>query len=315
MTEKNNQEKNKKSFAPVITLAIIVFGIVAVLNYTSKNDIKIGKNDKDNSAEQNSNEVKLKIDVNNDKEWANTMGYLIGKQIAPTLKDGLLVKNPDNYKADVLRGIKESFDEKKDGDQKFTEEELMKIMEERQKVVEKRLKKIAEDNKKKGNEYVVEYEKKEGVEKTSSGALYKKITEGEGEVVGKNIANVKYVGKHINGEEFDSSSKRGDDPVKFTSATVLPGLGEVLELMKKGDKWEIVLPVELAYGEQVPPGAPIELNEALIFEIEVINIEEEEPKTQEAGIAPKFETVESIETAEEAKTKSETVSNERVIKK
>ena len=302
-TEEKVEEKKKKSFMPVIILAIVVFGIVAVLNNKSKTNVK------ETPTEKKSEEVKLKIDVNNDKEWANTLGYLMGKQIEPTLKDELIVKNPDDYKEYVLKGIKEAFEEKKDNE-KFTDEELKKILEERGKVAKERIKKIAEENKKAGDEYVAKYEKEEGVEKTENGTLYKKITEGEGDVVGKNIAHVRYVGKHINGEEFDSSDKQGKEPVIFTSDTVsiaLPGLGEALELMKKGSKWEIVLPVKSAYGEKVPPGAPFGPNEALIFELEIIDIEKPAPKSDSEKdnkkVTPKFEKVESIDTTKKSETK------------
>ncbi len=299
MSEENKEEdkKDKKSFVPVIILAVIVFGIVIALNYTSKHDVKIGENNK----EEDKGEAELKIDVNNDKEWANTMGYLIGKQMVPTLKDGLLVDDENKYRKDVLNGIREAFAEKEEGEKKFTEEEIILILKEREKVAKERIKKIAEDNKKLGDEYVANYEKEEGVEKIEDRALYKKIAEGDGDVVGKDIANVKYIGKHIDGKEFDNSTKHGEDSVPFTSATILPALGEVLELMKKGDKWEIVLPVESAYGEQIPPGAPIEPNEALIFEIEIISIEKA-PEAQEVGSAPQFETVESVEATQKVQT-------------
>ena len=299
MTEENNEKQGeKKSFVPVIILAIVVFGIVGYL-YSSKNK---DNNPKDTSAKTEKSDKKddeLKIDVNDDKQWADAMGYILGKQIKPSLKPQLLVKDPEKYEKYVLNGIKEAFDEK-EGKEKFTTEEIQKILEARDEVAKKRLKDMGEKNKKAGEEFVKKYEKEEGVEKTKGGTLYKKLKEGEGEVVGKNIAKVNYVGKHIDGKEFDSSSKHGDKPVPFSSDRVLPGLGEALELMKKGDKWEVVVPVESAYGEQVPPGAPIEPNEALIFEIEIVDIEEKKEQPKVSDKTPKFQTVESIEDAQKA---------------
>lgn len=307
MTEENNEKQSeKKSFVPVIILAIVVFGIVGYL-YNSKNK----DNQKDSSAKTeqgDKKEEKLKIDVNDDKQWSNMMGYIIGKQIKPTLKPQLLVENPEMYEKYVLKGIQEAFREK-EGEEKFTSEDIQKIVIARDKVLQKRLEELAKKNKKAGEEFVKNYEKQKGVEKTKGGTLYKKIKEGEGEVVGKNIAKVNYVGKHIDGKEFDSSKKHGDEPIAFSSDRILPGLGEALELMKKGDKWEIVVPVDSAYGEQVPPGAPIEPNEALVFEIEVVDIEKkkEQPKVSDSDKTPKFQTVKTIQ---EEKDKKEAKSQE-----
>ncbi len=308
MTEENNEKQSeKKSFVPVVILAIVVFGVVGYL-YNSKNKDN-PKNANSKTEQSDKKDDKLKIDVNDDKQWADAMGYIIGKQIKPSLKPQLLVEDPKKYEKYVLKGIKEAFDEK-DDKEKFTIEEIQKILEARGEVAEKRLKDMGEKNKKAGEEFVKKYEKEEGVEKTKGGTLYKKLKEGEGEVVGKNIAKVNYAGKHIDGKEFDSSKKHGDKPVPFTSDRILPGLGEALELMKKGDKWEIVVPVELAYGEQSPPG--IEPNEALIFEIEIVDIEEKKEQPKVSNKTPKFQSVETIEAE---KNKKETQSKNSIQEK
>ena len=56
-----------------------------------------------------------------------------------------------------------------------------------------------------------------------------------------------YKGTLIDGTEFDSSYKRGK-PSEFGVGEVIKGWTEVLQLMKVGDKWEVFIPSDMAYG-------------------------------------------------------------------
>jgi FKBP-type peptidyl-prolyl cis-trans isomerase len=56
-----------------------------------------------------------------------------------------------------------------------------------------------------------------------------------------------YQGTLIDGTEFDSSYKRGE-PTSFPVNAVIPGWTEALKLMKVGDKWQLFIPSNLAYG-------------------------------------------------------------------
>jgi FKBP-type peptidyl-prolyl cis-trans isomerase FklB len=84
---------------------------------------------------------------------------------------------------------------------------------------------------------------------------------------------VDYVGKLIDGTEFDNSIKRGE-PAIFGVDQVIPGWSEALQLMDVGSKYRLVIPAELAYGEH---GAPpvIEPNSVLVFEVDLHSIEPE----------------------------------------
>jgi FKBP-type peptidyl-prolyl cis-trans isomerase FklB len=81
---------------------------------------------------------------------------------------------------------------------------------------------------------------------------------------------VHYEGKLTNGEIFDSSIRRGE-PTSFGVSQVIPGWTQALLRMKVGDKWQLVIPPELAYGEQGsrPVIGP---NETLIFEVELLEV-------------------------------------------
>jgi FKBP-type peptidyl-prolyl cis-trans isomerase FklB len=80
---------------------------------------------------------------------------------------------------------------------------------------------------------------------------------------------VNYAGTLIDGTEFDSSYKRGQ-PATFPVGGVIKGWIEALQLMKEGSKWQLVIPADLAYGEQGRPGIPP--NAVLIFEVELVSI-------------------------------------------
>jgi len=157
---------------------------------------------------------------------------------------------------------------------RIAEEDAAKVMQEFQQQMmakkEEQQKKLSEANKAEGDKFLAENKTKEGVQVTASGLQYKVITAGNGDKPkATDTVKVNYVGKLVNGTEFDSSIKRGQ-PVEFPVNGVIPGWTEALQLMPKGSKWEIYIPSELAYG---PAGqGPIPPASTLIFEVELLEI-------------------------------------------
>lgn len=133
---------------------------------------------------------------------------------------------------------------------------------------------VSDQNEMNSEAFLNENMKKPGVKMTASGLQYKAITEGTGTRPGPNdVVTVDYVGKLINGTEFDSSYKRGQ-PATFELSGVIPGWVEGLQLMKKGGTYEFYIPAKLAYGARgVPP--VIGPNQALIFEVKLIDVKKE----------------------------------------
>jgi FKBP-type peptidyl-prolyl cis-trans isomerase FklB len=80
-----------------------------------------------------------------------------------------------------------------------------------------------------------------------------------------------YRGTLIDGTEFDSSHKRGK-PRKFSPSQVIAGWTEAMELMAEGDRWQLFVPAELAYGDS-HRGAFITPGAVLIFELELISVQ------------------------------------------
>ncbi|MDR1666641.1 MAG: FKBP-type peptidyl-prolyl cis-trans isomerase [Bacteroidales bacterium] len=129
-----------------------------------------------------------------------------------------------------------------------------------------------EQNLKAGKEFLAANERKPGVITLPSGLQYKALKTGSGR---KPTANdkvmVHYHGTLIDGSVFDSSVER-NQPIELTVSHVIPGWIEALQLMPVGSKWILYIPPELAYGEDPRPGGPIEPNSTLIFEVELLSI-------------------------------------------
>lgn len=128
----------------------------------------------------------------------------------------------------------------------------------------------ADINKKKGEAFLAENKKKEGVIETESGLQYKIFEKGTGPKL-KTVDSVAvhYVGRFINGQEFESSVNL-PEPVTFGVLQVIKGWTEGLLLMNEGSKYRFYIPYHLAYGEA--GGGPIEPFSALVFDIELIKV-------------------------------------------
>jgi FKBP-type peptidyl-prolyl cis-trans isomerase FklB len=135
---------------------------------------------------------------------------------------------------------------------------------------------------KQGEGFLAENKTKEGVVTLPSGLEYKILAAGTGEKPTlEDTVVCNYKGTLINGTEFDSSEKHGG-PATFPVKGVIAGWTEALQLMPVGSKWQLVIPPNLAYGAQGPPG--IGPNATLIFEVELVSIKK--PAAAEPAVAP-----------------------------
>lgn len=155
-----------------------------------------------------------------------------------------------------------------DEDMLAVKKEFAQKMQERQKA---KMALMKVKNKAVGDAFLAENKKKEGVTVTESGLQYQVLQEGEGEKAKlTDEVTVEYVGTLIDGTEFDSTIQRGE-PAVFQVSDVIKGWGEALQLMSVGSKLRLVIPSELAYGEQ--GAAPkIEPNSVLVFDVELKSI-------------------------------------------
>lgn len=202
------------------------------------------------------------------------VSYAIGQQIGRGIK---------MQEVDVdLDMMKQSIQEVIDGKESRMKPEEMQqaMMEMQQEKMEKR-KKAAEENVEKGAKFLDENKAKDGVKTTESGLQYIVVKEGTGAIPTKDdTVKVHYVGKLIDGTEFDSSVKRGT-PAEFPVSGVIPGWTEALLLMKEGGKRQLFIPSDLAYGATGRPGIPP--NSVLVFDVELLEI----VKNDDVAKAPK----------------------------
>jgi FKBP-type peptidyl-prolyl cis-trans isomerase len=132
------------------------------------------------------------------------------------------------------------------------------------------------ENKKEGEVFLEENKTKEGIITLPSGLQYKILKEGTGPFPAiTDVVRAHYKGTLIDGTVFDSSYDRGE-PLEIRVDGVIKGWTEALQIMPVGSKWMLYIPQELAYGASPRQGGPIEPFSPLIFEIELLEIVNQE---------------------------------------
>ncbi len=130
------------------------------------------------------------------------------------------------------------------------------------------------ENKTKGAEYIKKFSEGKDVKTLPSGVAYKVLTPGKEDgatPTAVDTVKVNYKGHLIDSEEpFDSSYDRGE-PAVFPVDGVIPGWTEMLQQMKEGEKVEVVIPFDKAYGEN-GSGRTIPPYSTLVFEVELLQV-------------------------------------------
>lgn len=161
------------------------------------------------------------------------------------------------------------------------ETKLQAAMEALGEMLQAREKQTATANLEAGKKFLAENGKRKEVTTNKSGLQYEVITKGgdtkyqapkEGVEDNKQFM-VNYKGTLIDGKQFDASPEGAPVPMTLQ---VVPGFKEALTTMPIGAKWKVFLPSDLAYGEE-RRSAEIAPNSALIFELELVSIEDAPP--------------------------------------
>ncbi len=213
--------------------------------------------------------------LKNQKEKVSySIGLNIGRNVGGDLKKQSIDIDPNILAKgfqDALAGAKPL----------LTDQEIQETMATFQKEMMAKQAEIGKKNKERGEAFLAENKKKEGVKTLPSGLQYKVIKAGTGKKPKlSDTVTTHYRGTLIDGTEFDSSYKRGQ-PATFPVSGVVPGWTEALQLMEEGAKWQLFIPPNLAYGER-SAGGVIGPNETLIFEIELISIQEKKENQKPA---------------------------------
>ena len=207
------------------------------------------------------------------------VSYAIGMNIGEGLRKQEIDVDPNV----LFQGLKDALS---GGKTLMTDDEIRNTFQQLQASLrskqEERTKTLGDTNKKEGEAFLLANKTKPGVVALPSGLQYKILQPGTGaKPVAGDIVVCNYKGTFINGTEFDSSSKHGA-PATFPVTGVIKGWTEALQLMPTGSKWQLFVPSALAYGER-GAGGDIGPNATLIFEVELVSIQE---KPKPAAPAP-----------------------------
>lgn len=199
----------------------------------------------------------------------DSLSYAIGLDIANNFKKQGIAVN-----LDVMKQAMADVAEEKELllDDEGSRGVIMAFQKEMQEKQAKEASMAAEENIKKGTDFLEANGKREGVITLPSGLQYEIIQEGTGASPSPTSkVTTHYRGTLIDGTVFDSSYDRGQ-PATFPVNGVIQAWQIILPMMKEGQKVKIYSPSELAYGSRgsQPKIGP---NEVLIFDIELIKVD------------------------------------------
>ena len=201
------------------------------------------------------------------KDETGKINYSVGYQIGDDFRQQEVEIRPEA----VLRGIQDALS---DSDSLMTPQEMQETMADLGKhVAELKQKKRQELQQRleKNRQFLVDNAKRAGVITTASGLQYRVLEKGGGKhpTLSDKVL-VHYRGKLIDGTVFDGS--HDGKPTSLQVDRGIKGWAEALQLMQRGDHWQLYIPSELAYGER-GDGAKIPSNSTLIFDVEVVSIQ------------------------------------------
>ena len=193
--------------------------------------------------------------------------FLIGFNTITRLKQQNATYNFEK----LLAGLNAANDGRESG---MNREEQRAVLIAYQKLVRERIQKeraaLAERNGKEGEEALMAFAKQDGAKELEEGVMYVVLQEGEGKKPeAADRVKINYVGKYVDGEEFDSTIEKGE-PIVNGVTQFVPGFTAVLKEMPVGSKWKVIIRGDKAYGMR--PRPPMEVNKTLTFEIELLEI-------------------------------------------
>jgi len=211
------------------------------------------------------------------KNDVDSVSYVIGLDMAFKLKQNFSEVDEDLFMQGFMNGIDSTDILIENNKIEGIVRDFFQKKQYEEQVIQKAeaIKKIEEefaDVKNEGVEYLKVNSSKESVQTTKSGLQYIVLKEGSGNIPkADSKVKVHYHGTSIDGTVFDSSIDRGE-PSEFFANQVIRGWTEGLQLMKVGSKFKFFIPQELAYGAFPRKGGSIKPLEALIFELELLDI-------------------------------------------
>lgn len=209
--------------------------------------------------------VAVAQDTTSDKgKLSYAIGYELGRDFAE--------KQMDIDIATVIRAIQDGHAKRgpavAEADMRAALEAMQaKMMEQAQREFER----VSGENKAKSDQFLAQNRGKTGVVALPSGIQYRVIEEGNGSrPAPSSDVMIHFRGSLHTGQEF-ASTYTGNQPVSMkVSENPIPGLREVLPLMKQGSRWEVFLPADQAYGNS--PRSPVGPNQAVVFDVKLVEV-------------------------------------------
>lgn len=188
------------------------------------------------------------------------LGYVVG--------NGYGRNNVELEPQEFARGMEAGLSE---GEPRLSEERMQQILMAFEQQLRQQQMSRMQEQAQQGQQFLQTNQAKEGVQQSASGLQYQVLEEGEGESPSaSDTVRVHYRGTLVDGTQFDSSYDRGE-PAEFPVDAVIPGWTEALQLMKPGAKYRLVIPPNLAYGQEGRPPV-IPPSSVLIFDVELLDV-------------------------------------------
>ena len=126
------------------------------------------------------------------------------------------------------------------------------------------------NNRKSGEDFLLKNAKKEGVISTDSGLQYKIIEQGEGDHPFEDCNVVIHQRCTLLNGKIIADTYKENEPDEVPLSELIEGYQEGILLMKKGSKFRLFIPPELAWGKKgtsnkIPPNA------VLVFDVRLVD--------------------------------------------
>jgi len=208
------------------------------------------------------------------EEHNDSLSYAIGLDMGMRME--LEYKNI-NHKM-LNKGIDDYFSR---NEYNLTDQERIKIIDIYENITQPKYRMdLRKNNMIKGENFLKQNLKNEGVIDHRSGIQYKVIIPMEGDKPGPtDVVKIHYIGKLIDGTTFDNSYTRGE-AATFQLNKIFPGFSQGIQLMSPGATYQIFVPSHLGYGQDDGPGGP---GAVTVFQIELLDIM---PSSEESNSSP-----------------------------
>lgn len=208
-------------------------------------------------------------ELNNHKD---KISYSLGYQIGGDFKKEKTDIDPEAF----LKGVKDALAQAKPVISADEMKPMLRDMKKKVLATQRREKmEMVEQRTGAGKKFLEDNAKREGVISLESGVQYEVIHEGYGrQPKPTDRVKIHYRGTGIDGTEFSSSFRKGEPKIFYVNG-VIPGITEVLQLMKEGAKWRVFIPYNRAFGTR-----GLHAYRTVIYDLELISIEPSEQSNE-----------------------------------